>query len=78
MYGIVNKAIQDMITSGYGEETWVAIKKSSGVNEDFFISNEPYDDMVTYKLAGAASEVLGVSIDKVLNSFGRYWVMKTG
>lgn len=78
MYGIVNKAIQDMITSGYGEETWVAIKKSSGVNEDFFISNEPYDDIVTYKLAGAASEVLDIPVGIVLNSFGRHWIMKTG
>ncbi len=78
MYGIVNKAIQDMITSGYGEETWGAVKMSSGVDEDFFISNEPYDDVVTYKLAGAASQVLGIPVGMVLNSFGRYWIMKTG
>lgn len=78
MYGIVNKAIQDMITSGYGEDTWGTVKKSSGISEDFFISNEPYDDIVTYKLAGAASEVLDISVGEVLNSFGRYWIMKTG
>jgi hypothetical protein len=78
MYGIVNKAIQDMISSGYGEETWDAVKKSSGVDEDFFISNEPYDDIVTYKLAGAASEVLDIPVGIVLNSFGRHWIMKTG
>lgn len=78
MYGIVNKAIQDMIISGHGEETWEAVKKCSGVDEDFFVSNEPYDDIVTYKLAGAASEVLDIPVSQVLNSFGRYWIIKTG
>jgi hypothetical protein len=42
------------------------------------LSNEAYDDAVTYKLAIAASEVLGLSLTQVLIAFGEFWVLNTG
>ncbi|MBS4062999.1 MAG: heme NO-binding domain-containing protein [Chitinophagaceae bacterium] len=78
MYGIVNKAIQDLVTENFGADKWEAVKEKSGVDVDFFLSNEPYDDAITYKLAGAASEVLGLSVGQVLNAFGEWWILKTG
>ena len=42
------------------------------------MSNESYDDSVTFNLAGAASEVLGISVSEVLVAFGEYWVLRTG
>lgn len=78
MYGIVNKAIQDLIIDNFGEDKWETIKEKSGVDIDFFLSNEPYDDDITYKLAGAAAEVLDISVGEVLNAFGEWWVLKTG
>lgn len=78
MYGIVNKAIQDLVTENFGADVWEAVKEKSGVDVDLFLSNEPYDDAITYKLAGAASEVLKISVGEVLNAFGEWWVLKTG
>lgn len=78
MYGIVNKAIQDLVIEQFGASEWEAVKEKSGVDVDFFLSNEPYDDAITYKLAGAASEVLGISVGQVLNAFGEWWILKTG
>lgn len=78
MYGIVNKAIQDLVTENYGEEVWEKVKEKSGVDVDYFLSNEPYDDAVTYKLAGGASEVLGITVEQVLQVFGEWWILKTG
>ena len=78
MYGIVNKAIQDLVITNFGEEKWETILEKSGVEEDFFISSEAYDDDITYKLAGAASEVLGLTVGQVLNAFGEWWILKTG
>ena len=78
MYGIVNKAIQDLITDKFGVDKWDEIKEKSKVDVDFFLSNEPYDDDITYKLAGAASEVLGISVGEVLQAFGEWWVLRTG
>ncbi len=78
MYGIVNKAIEDLVISNFGEEKWEAIKTRSGVDIDFFISNEPYDDDITYKLAGAVSEEMNIPVSDVLQSFGEWWILKTG
>jgi hypothetical protein len=77
MYGMVNKAVQELVTARYGEETWEKIKARSGVDVDVFISNEAYDDSITYKLVGAASEVLGVDAEVVLEAFGEHWVLET-
>lgn len=78
MYGIVNKAIQDLVTETFGEDKWEAVKEKSTVDVEFFLSNEPYDDDITFKLVGAASEVLNISTEEVLQAFGEWWILKTG
>jgi hypothetical protein len=77
MYGIVNKAVEDLIITNFGVENWELIKEKGGVDIDFFISNEPYDDDITFKLAVATSEVMGVSVGDVLVLLGEWWVLKT-
>ncbi len=78
MYGIVNQAIEGLVTENYGKETWLKIKEKANVKEDFFLSDMPYEDDITYNLVGAASEVLSVPASTVLQLFGEYWVLKTG
>lgn len=78
MYGIVNKAVEDLVTNNYGPEKWAAVKKRSGVDVVFFISNEPYDDDVTYALADAASKELDMPISGIMHALGEWWVLKTG
>lgn len=77
MYGIINKAIEDMVKENFGSDAWNAILERSGVEEDFFISSEPYDDEITYRLAGAASEVAGLPLSDVLSAFGEWWILRT-
>jgi hypothetical protein len=78
MYGLVNKAIVELIRSRFGEDTWVRVRTAAGVENDAFIGLESYPDAVTYKLVGAASEVLGLTAAQVLEAFGEYWVLYTG
>ena len=78
MYGIVNKAIEDLVIENFGEAKWQAIKDRSGVDIDFFISNEPYDDEITFLLANAVSAEMGIHIDDVFNAFGEWWILKIG
>lgn len=78
MYGIVNKAIEELVKENFGEEKWERIKVRSGVDVEFFISNEPYDDAITYQLASAVAEETELSLREVLMAFGEYWVLKTG
>ena len=78
MYGIVNQAIRDLVVDQFGIDKWSQIKELSGIHYDFFVSNEAYEDNITYELVGAASEVLQISSEQVLEAFGEYWVLKTG
>jgi hypothetical protein len=78
MYGIVNKAIEELVVENFGQQKWEEVKECSGVDIDYFISNEPYDDDITFKLAMAVAEVMSLSISDVLRSFGEWWVLRTG
>jgi hypothetical protein len=78
MYGIVNKAIRDLIVTDFGMDAWNAVKDRAGVDLEFFVSNEPYPDEISYRLVGAASEVLSMPTEDILVRFGEHWVIKTG
>lgn len=78
MYGIVNKAIEELVLQEFGAEIWNRVKLRSGVDHEYFISNQPYDDGDTYKLAAAISDETGLPLEQVLVTFGEYWVLKTG
>ena len=77
MYGLVNKAIHDMLCSRFGENTWQAIRQKAEIEVDTFISMEGYPDDVTHRLVKAASEVLGLSTSEIMQAFGEYWVEYT-
>ena len=77
MYGMVNKAVQDLIVTNHGAEVWENIRQQAGVEEEMFISSETYPDELTFRLVAAASAVLPVPAEVVLNEFGRWWILKT-
>lgn len=77
MYGLVNKAIEDMVCKHFGEQTWKEIKQKADLEVDSFISMEGYPDDVTHKLVKAASEVLNLSASEIMQAFGEFWVKYT-
>ncbi|MFT7032564.1 MAG: hypothetical protein ACJA2S_001064 [Cyclobacteriaceae bacterium] len=77
MYGMVNKAIQELVTTNYGESTWNEIKEKSTFEDEYFISMKSYPDEITFSLVGAASEVLQLSPEAILEAFGEYWILYT-
>lgn len=77
MYGLVNQAMEDLVVAQFGADAWAQICRRAGIDVEVFISNDSYDDAITYRLAGAATEVLGITLDDVLHAFGVHWVLKT-
>ena len=77
MYGLVNKAIEDLVTREHGEDTWWQVVEKAGLEHAGFVGMEQYPDAVTYGLVGAASEVLGVPAEQLLEAFGEFWVLYT-
>lgn len=74
MYGLINKAVRELVVGEFGQEAWDRIRTAAGVEEQDFVSMRQYDDAVTYELVGAASAELGLPAEKVLETFGAYWV----
>ena len=62
MYGLVNKAIVNLIKQEFGENVWEQIRQNQYPNS--FLTNEPYDDSITYSLVAATSEILKIPPDK--------------
>lgn len=78
MYGIINKAIEELVTHQFGEDKWQLVKEKGNITEDYFISTEAYDDQITYALAGSIAEVMEIPLSAVLIAFGEWWILKTG
>ncbi len=77
MYGLVNRALQQLVCASKGEQAWIEIRRQAGVDEEVFMRMDPYPDEVTYRLVGAASEVLDTPVPVLLREFGRYWTRYT-
>lgn len=77
MYGIVNRAVEELIIERFGLDKWEEIKLKAGFNSAGFMTLKPYPDELTFKLVGAASEILNVPADKLLEAFGEYWILYT-
>lgn len=74
MYGLVNKAIADMVRTKFDEATWQTIRQKAAVEDETFLSMEGYPDDVTHRLVKAGSEVLGLSPAEIMQAFGEFWV----
>jgi len=77
MYGLVNKAVRDLVVSRWDEATWERIRQRAGVAELSFVAMRPYPDQITYDLVAAASAELNVPSSTVLEVFGEYWMSFT-
>ena len=77
MYGLVNKAVKDMICKNFGESTWQQIRQRAGIEVDEFVRMDAYDDAITYQLVEAASELLKMPAADILQAFGEHWVVYT-
>jgi hypothetical protein len=74
MYGMVNQAIEAMVTERFGDNAWERVRDRAGVADPVFVTMKQYPDATTYALVGAISEETGTEVPVLLHAFGRYWV----
>ncbi|KEF43360.1 MAG: heme NO-binding protein [Cyanobium sp. CACIAM 14] len=78
MYGLVNRAIQQMVCTHHGVDIWQRIKEKANLADlDFFSTYQAYPDDVTHRLVAAASEELGLTAAEIMHAFGEYWITYT-
>jgi hypothetical protein len=73
MYGLVNKAMRELVVKAHGEPVWRKICAEAGYADTEFNSMHQYPDALTYQLVGAASKVLDTPAETLLETFGEYW-----
>lgn len=77
MYGLVNKALRDLVVENFGSEKWSEICELSDFPDEEFVAMSPYPDELTFTLVGNASRVLGADASVLLDKFGEYWILYT-
>lgn len=77
MYGLVNIAIEQIISQRFGWDAWQRIADAAGAPAHGFVSMEAYDDSITYGLVAAASSELDLTQEQILEAFGEYWILYT-
>ncbi len=77
MYGLINKAVEGLVRSRFGDAAWDRIRARAGLPDEPFVGMEQYPDKTTYDLVGAASAELGAPAESILEEFGVYWVTYT-
>jgi hypothetical protein len=77
MYGLLNRAIEQLVVSLQGEPAWRAVCSHAGLVDAGFVSLQIYDDEITYRLLDAVSQRLNLPADQVLETFGRFWIRYT-
>ncbi|MFM7052232.1 MAG: heme NO-binding domain-containing protein [Planctomycetota bacterium] len=75
MYGLINRAVEDLVRSKFGADAWHRIRTRAGLPDEPFVTMERYDDKSTYDLVGAASAELGAPAEAILEEFGYFWTV---
>ena len=74
MYGMVHRAVRQMVVEREGAQAWHEIELAAGISSTEMVGLVVYDDNVTLRILGATAERMGVSTNQVLKYFGRYWL----
>ena len=73
MYGMINQAIEKLVVERYSQDIWHRICKEANITDNEFVTLQKYPDEMTYDLVGAASRVLDVPAEAILEVFGESW-----
>jgi Haem-NO-binding len=74
MYGLVNRALADLVETRFGAEAWERTRARAGVDTETFVSLATYPDEVTVGLVVAAADELRLGVPELLERFGEHWV----
>lgn len=74
MYGMIHRAVRQMVFDELGEDAWLALEQKLDIGPSELLTGMVYDDALTIAIISEASVRLNLSIDACLFEFGRYWI----
>lgn len=77
MYGLVNRAVEDLVKQMKGDDGWRRVCAHAQVGADGFVAVQSYPDEVTQRLVGSVSREMALPPEQVLEAFGEHWILYT-
>lgn len=74
MYGMIHRALRQMVNEQLGEEAWQALEKKLNIGPTELLTAMAYDDALTFSIVAEAGNRLNLPVDECLFAFGSYWI----
>jgi len=78
MYGMIHRAMRQMVQEELGEEAWLALEQKLDIGPTELLTGMVYDDALTLEIVAEAAARFNLSVDQILEAFGQYWVRFAG
>jgi hypothetical protein len=69
MYGMIHRAMRNMVHDELGEEAWLALEQKLNIGPMDLLTGKAYDDALTLGIITEAALVLNLSVDQCLIEF---------
>jgi len=74
MKGTILKSIGKLVVDNFGEEKWEECLLKNGFETDHvFLLRDDVEDEITMKMIFSLPNILGISLEQVIEAFGDYW-----
>jgi len=74
MYGMIHRAMRNMVHDELGEDAWLALEQTLKIGPMDLLTGKVYDDALTLRIISEAAAQLNLSVDQCLVAFGQYWI----
>jgi guanylate cyclase soluble subunit beta len=74
MYGMIHRAMRNMVHEELGEDAWLALEQKLNIGPMDLLTGKVYDDALTLDIISEAAARLNLSVDQCLIAFGKYWI----
>lgn len=74
MYGMIHRAMRNMVHEELGEDAWLALEQKLNIGPMDLLTGKVYDDALTLGIISEAAARLNLSVDQCLIAFGQYWI----
>lgn len=74
MYGMIHRAMRQMVFEQLGEEAWLALEHRLKIGPTELLTGMVYEDTLTFEIVAEAAARFNLTVDECLFEFGRYWI----
>lgn len=74
MYGMIHRAMRQMVQEQLGEEAWLALEQKLDIGPMELLTGKVYEDELTMEIISEAAARLNLAVDQCLVEFGKHWI----